>query len=166
MDTMITTKVAAALCGSLLVFLLGKWVAEEIYHMDSHGEASYVIDTGAEEASEAAPEVSFEDLLASADIEKGAKAFKKCSACHKVEAGANGTGPYLYGVVDRPKGAAQGFGYSAAMAAMGSTWTPENLNTFLTKPSDYVKGTTMSFAGIKNPAERADIIAYLDSLDN
>ena len=81
MDTMITTKVAAALCGSFLVFLLGKWAAEEIYHMDSHGDASYVIDTGAEETASDEPEVSFEEMLASADIGKGANVFRKCSAC-------------------------------------------------------------------------------------
>jgi len=166
-DTMTFTKIAGGVCGALLVFLLGKWAAEEIYHMDSHGEQAYVIEVeGADDGAEAAEEVSFETVLASADIEKGAKVFRKCSACHKLEAGANGTGPYLYGVVNRPKGAAQGFNYSDTLASMGGEWSPENLNNFLLKPSDYAPGTSMSFAGLKSVEERANVIAYLDSLDN
>ena len=166
MDTMTFTKVAAGLCGSLLVFLLGKWAAEVLYHVDSHGEQAYVIETEDSGASEEVAEVSFDEVMASADIEKGARVFKKCSACHKLEAGANGTGPYLYGVVGRAKGGADGFGYSAALADMDGDWTPENLSAFLEKPSDYAPGTSMSFAGLRKVEDRANVIAYLDSLDN
>ncbi|MFK7751621.1 MAG: cytochrome c family protein [Sedimentitalea sp.] len=166
MDTMITTKVAAAFCGSFLVFLLGKWAAEELYHMDSHGEASYVIEIEEVASAEAEDEVSFDEMMASADIGKGAKVFKKCSACHKLEAGANSTGPYLYGVVGRAKAAADGFGYSATLAGMDGDWTAENLDAFLLKPSSYANGTSMSFAGLKKPQDRVNVIAYLDSLDD
>ena len=99
-------------------------------------------------------------------VEKGAKVFKKCSACHKLEDGANGTGPYLYGVVGRPIGSASGFGYSSAMAAKGGDWTPEALDAFLLKPSADIPGTSMSFAGLKKQGDRVNLIAYLDSLDN
>ena len=79
-DTMTLTKATAGFCGAFLVFLLGKWAAEELYHVEAHGEASYVIEVaeagGAEEEVE---EVSFEELMASADVGKGAKVFKKCS---------------------------------------------------------------------------------------
>ena len=168
MDTMTFTKVAAALCGSLLVFLLGKWAAEELYHAGGHGEQAYVIEVEGTVDGAAQEEefLSFDEMLAAADIDKGARAFRKCSACHKLEAGANGTGPYLYGVVGRTKGAADGFGYSSALAGMGGDWTPENLDAFLTRPSEYVPGTSMAFAGLRKPEERADLIAYLDSLDN
>lgn len=165
MDTMTTTKVTAALCGALLVFLLGKWMAEILYHVDGHGEQAYVIEVEETEASDDAEEVSFADLLAAADIDKGAKVFKKCSACHKMEDGANSTGPYLYGVVGRAIGGANGFGYSTTMGGMGGDWTPEELDAFLTKPSAYASGTSMSFAGLKKPQDRANVIAYLDSLD-
>ncbi|AVO37737.1 c-type cytochrome [Pukyongiella litopenaei] len=165
MDTMTTTKVAAALCGALLVFLLGKWAAEGIYHTALHGEPSYVIDTGEDEAADegAEEEVSFIDLLAQADVEKGSKVFKKCSACHKLEKGANGTGPYLYGVVGRPVASADGFGYSDALAGLGGDWTPEHLDEFLTKPSAYAPGTTMSFAGLGKIGDRANLIAFLNT---
>lgn len=168
MDTMIYTKIAGGLCGALLVLLLGKWAAEELYHMDGHGEQAYVIDTGAtEEAAEDVVEVPFAEVLASADIGKGAKVFKKCGACHKLEDGANGTGPYLYGVVGRDiADAGTGFGYSAAIAEFEGDWTAEVLNAFLAAPKDYIPGNKMSFAGLKKIEDRANLIAYLDSLDD
>lgn len=165
-DTMTFTKAAGGICGALLVFLLGKWAAEELYHVDSHGEASYVIEVeGGDEVAEV-EEVDFATVLASASVEDGAKVFRKCSACHKLVAGENAAGPYLYGIVGRPKGAADGYGYSDTLASMGGEWTPENLSAFLEKPSSYAPGTSMGFAGLKKVEERADVIAYLDSLDD
>ena len=166
LDTMTFTKAAGGVCGALLVFLLGKWAAETLYHVDSYGDAAYVIEVeGGEEAAEV-EEVDFNEILASASVEDGAKVFRKCSACHKLEAGANGAGPYLYGVVGRDKAAAEGFGYSDALASMGGQWTPENLSAFLEKPSSYTPGTSMSFSGLRKVEDRADVIAYLDSLDD
>lgn len=163
-DTMTITKAAAALCGTLLVLLLGKWAAEGIYHMESHGEASYVIEVEEAEDTAAVAEVSFEELMASADVGKGAKVFKKCSACHKLEDGVNATGPYLYGVVDRAVGSADGFGYSSAMAGFGGEWTNERLDQFLANPKGNVPGTSMGFSGLKKQTDRVNLIAYLDSL--
>ncbi len=167
MNTMTTTKVVAALCGSLLVFLLVKWVADDLYAVGGEGEQAYVIDTGKESTAAAEPEtVSFEDMLAAADVGKGAKVFKKCAACHKTEEGVNATGPSLYGVVGRAKGTEAGFGYSDAMKSAGGDWTPEDLDAFLTKPKDFVPGTKMGFSGLKKVEDRVNVIAYLDSLDN
>lgn len=106
LDTMTLTKVVGSLCGALLVFLLGNWVAEEVYHMGgAHGEeyaVGYYIEVEtAEEEFEEEEEVDFAELVAMADTGKGAKVFGKCKACHKLEDGANGTGPHLYQVVDR-----------------------------------------------------------------
>ncbi|MGR3760578.1 c-type cytochrome [Roseobacteraceae bacterium NS-SX3] len=166
-DTMTLTKATAGFCGAFLVFLLGKWAAEELYHMDSHGEASYVIEVEeAGGAGEEVAEVSFDELMAEADVGKGAKVFKKCAACHKLEDGANATGPYLYGVVGRDIASADGFGYSGALQGLEGAWTPEELDAFLAKPSAYASGTTMSFSGLKKQGDRVDLIAYLDSLDD
>lgn len=165
LDTMTFTKAAGGICGALLVFLLGKWAAEELYHSDSHSEASYVIEVaGADDGAEAEPEVDFATLLASADVDKGARQFRKCSACHQLEDGANGAGPHLYGVVGRPKGAVDGFTYSDTIASMGGEWSPENLSGFIERPSAYAPGTSMGFAGLRDAEDRADLIAYLQTI--
>ncbi|MBK0326412.1 cytochrome c family protein [Rhodobacteraceae bacterium F11138] len=162
MDTMTFTKAAAGVLGAFLVFLLGKWAAEGLYHMDSHGEAAYVIEVETDDSAEEVVEVSFAELMAGADADKGEKVFKKCAACHKLEKGENSTGPYLYGVVGRAVGSADGFGYSDAVAGLDGDWTPERLSEFLTKPSAFAPGTTMSFAGLKKDSDRVNLIAFLN----
>ncbi|MCL4161219.1 UNVERIFIED_CONTAM: hypothetical protein GTU68_042786 [Idotea baltica] len=162
---MTLTKVAAGVLGAWLVLLLGKWGAEELYHASAHGEPSYVIEVEGAETAEAEPEVPFEELLASASADKGAKVFRKCTACHKVEDGKNATGPYLYGVVGRDIASVSGFEYSASLASKGEAWTAENLSGFLEKPSEWAPDTTMGFAGLKKPEDRANVIAYLQSLN-
>ncbi len=167
-DTMTVTKAAGGVLGAFLIFLLGKWAAEAIYHVGGEGEPAYAIEVEASDGGDeqAQAEVSFADLLAQADVEKGKKLFKKCAACHKTEEGANATGPYLYGVVGRPVASVEGFGYSDAMKAHGGNWTPEALNEFLTSPKAAVPGTKMTFKGFDKVEDRANIIAYLDSLDD
>lgn len=167
MDTMKITKIASGVLGAWLILLLGKWAGEGIYHAGSHGEASYVIEVADSGESGGGDDVPFEELMASADVEKGAKVFKKCTACHKVEDGANATGPHLYGVVGRDIASAAGFdAYSGALTGLEGNWTPEALSGFLEKPSGYASGTTMGFSGLKKVQDRVDVIAYLDSLDD
>ena len=172
-DTMTSTKIIGALCGSLLVFLLGKWAAEGLYSMGGgHGgeeHAAYVIEVeGGDGHGEAAKEEGpdFETLLAAADVGKGAKVFGKCKACHKVEAGAHGTGPSLFGVVGRAVGSTDFGGYSGKLAQAGATWDAATLNHFLESPKSAAPGTSMGFAGLNKVEDRANLIAYLDSLDN
>lgn len=168
-DTMTLTKAGGALCGTLLVFLLGNWAAEVLYSTEAggHGEEhaqAYVIETGEEESGateEAGPD--FATLLASADVDAGAKVFGKCKACHKID-GTNATGPHLDGVVNRAVDAVDGYAYSGALEAVFDTWTPEHLNTFLENPKGSAPGTKMSFAGLKKAQDRADLVAYLQSL--
>lgn len=165
-DTMTITKAAGGLLGAWLILLLGKWAGEELYHADAHGEASYVIEIEDDAPAEPAEEVDFAALMAEADVDNGAKVFRKCSACHKVVAGENAVGPYLHGVVGRGIAAVDGFGYSGALASLEGDWTAEELSGFLADPKGYAPGTTMGFAGLAKAGERADVIAYLDSLDN
>ena len=97
-----------------------------------------------------------------ADAEAGEKAFKKyCAACHTIEAGKNRVGPSLAGIVGRIAGSVAGFNYSAANKGSGVTWTADKLGPYLTDPKTVLPGNKMTFAGIKNPAEVADVIAYL-----
>ncbi len=166
MDTMTLTKVAAGVLGAWLVLLLGKWAGEELYHAELHGEPSYSIAVESAEPEEEVEEVPFAELMAAADVDAGAKVFRKCTACHKVEDGANATGPYLYAVVGRDIAAVSGFEYSGGLSEKEGEWTPENLSGFLKKPSEWAPGTTMGFAGLNKPEDRANLIAYLDSLDD
>lgn len=166
-DTMTFTKVLGAGCGSLLVYLLGAWAAESLYHTGGgHGdvEQAYVIETGAEETAEAAVEgPTFAEVFASADAAAGEKVWAKCRACHKVD-GSDGVGPHLNGVVGRAIAASAGFGYSDALVGKaGETWTPENLEAFLTNPKGWAPGTKMSFAGLPKVEERANLIAWLQT---
>lgn len=169
LDTMTFTKVVGSFCGALLVFLLGKWAAEELYHVGGHGEevAAYVIDTGEDEA-EAAPEeeVDFAAVLASADASAGEGVFRQCRACHQVEDGANAAGPHLYGVVGRDVGSVDGFNYSGALSEQADVWSPENLNAFLEDPRGWAPGTSMGYNGLRDVEDRANLIAWLDSLDD
>jgi cytochrome c len=168
-DTMTMTKTLGALCGALLIFLLGKWGADAMYGFyghDKHHAASYVIDTGADEAGdmEEVIEIAFADVYAVADAGSGERLWRQCAACHKLEAGANGTGPHLFNVVNRDKGAIDGFGYSGTLADMDGNWDYEALNAFLANPKGYVKGTKMTFSGLKKDKDRANIIAYLETI--
>ncbi len=160
-DTMTFTKIAASVCGALLVLLLGKWAAEELYNVDGYGDQAYVIDTGDDGAAEEVVEVAFAEVFATADASSGARVFRQCSACHKLEQGANGAGPYLYQIVGRDVQAAEGFEYSGALAEVVDVWTPEALNEFLINPSKYAPGTSMSYRGLGKIEDRANLIAYL-----
>lgn len=168
-DTMTMTKTLGAVCGSLLVFLLGGWVASSLYHVGAEGHGAegeltqaYSIETGEEEAPAAEEEgPDFATVLASADAAAGEKVFAKCKSCHNLD-GKDATGPHLNGVVDRQKASAAGYAYSEALVAMAAdAWTPENLNGFLTSPKNYAPGTKMSFAGLPKVEDRANVIAYL-----
>lgn len=104
--------------------------------------------------------------FAAGDATKGQKVFKKCAACHSLEAGKKKIGPSLHGVIGRTAGTAKGYKYSKAMKAYGKTgvvWGEETLEIYLTAPRNVVKGTKMAFPGLKKPQDRADIIAYLRS---
>ncbi len=105
--------------------------------------------------------------LAAGDAVKGKRVFAKCRACHKVDAGKHGVGPSLHGVVDRAVASAEGFKkYSKAMKAYGEgkVWSEDLLDAYLENPKGVVKGTRMAFGGLKKPAQRADVIAYLRSV--
>lgn len=93
----------------------------------------------------------------------GAKVFVQCKACHVTTAGVNRIGPSLHAVVGRKAGTVPGYAYSVANKTSGLTWTPAELFTYLEAPRKVVPGTKMSFAGLKKPQDRADVIAYLQT---
>jgi len=167
-DTMTLTKIVGGFCGAFLVFLLGGFAAEFIYHEpkhhgDDHHQAYTIpVETGEEE--EEVVEVAFADIFAAADASAGEGLWRQCQACHALEAGKNGTGPYLAGVVGRDIGAADGYSYSGAMAEFPGDWTPEALNEFIASPKGYLDGTKMAYRGMADIEDRANLIAYLATI--
>jgi len=100
------------------------------------------------------------------DVARGEALFKaRAAQCHTINKGAaNGVGPNLYGLLGRQSGQIEGFAYSKANLESNVIWTPEVLDVYLENPKKFMPGTKMSFAGIKKPQERADVIAYLDKM--
>ena len=172
-DTMTMTKTVGSICGALLVFLLLGTASESLYstgHDKGHGgeeiAQAYTIDTGAEEApaevAEAGPD--FATLLASADASLGEGVFRKCASCHKLD-GSNGIGPHLNGVVGRNHAAVEGFQYSEANIALSAeVWTPEAIASFIENPKGYMPGTKMAYAGLPKAEDRANLVAYLETV--
>lgn len=172
MDSFELNKIMGAVLGTLLFVMGAGFVAEAIYHpIEGRGPGYALPEPEVAEVGapvDAAPVVPLGVLLASASVEKGAASVKKCQSCHNFGEGEpNKQGPHLYDVVGRAEGSIADFAYSDGMKAhnaAGDVWTYENLDHFLTKPSDYVPGTKMNFAGIRTAEERADILAYLQTL--
>ncbi len=114
------------------------------------------------EATEAVAEESIENLIAGADLEKGAKISKKCLACHSFKkGGAHVMGPALWGIVGHEKAAIEGFPYSDGIKEVGGNWDYVSLNALLISPRDYIKGTKMRFRGLKAIEDRAALIAWM-----
>ena len=166
MDTMTWTKIIGAGCGSLLILLLIQWTAEEIYHHSHYKyiEVAYLLEVEEEvtEVEKEEEETPFVELVTSADLSKGKKVFGKCKACHKLGDGENGTGPHLHKIIGREMAVISDFKYSSSFKGLEGDWTIDELNLFLTKPSNYIKGTAMNFAGLGKATDRANLIAYLE----
>ena len=148
-----------------IVALGGSIVASEMFHSEGKEEKAYPIE-GVEAApgeGGAAAEQPIEAYLAKADPAKGAEVFKKCGACHNADKGGpNQLGPNLWGVLGEPIGQGKGFAFSTALSGKGGNWNWDNLSQWLTSPKAFAPGTKMTFAGISNPQDRANVIAFLN----
>lgn len=168
MDSFEFNKIAAGILLSLLIAMTGSLLSEIFIHRE-HLEKN-AIEIAVEAPGDAAGggEKKLEPitpLLANASVEKGKVVAKKCAQCHTFDQGGpTKTGPNLWGVVGNKTAHAPNFPYSQAMKDKNGTWGDEELNHFLYKPREFVPGTKMSFAGIKDDKERADLIVYLKSL--
>ena len=147
-----------------IVALGSSIVAGEFFHSERPEKMGYPI-AGVEQEGEggAAAEQPIEVFLAKADPAKGADVFKKCAACHNAEKGGpNQLGPNLWGVLGEPVGQGHGFAFSDGLAKKGGTWNWDNLSQWLTSPKAFAPGTKMTFAGLSNLQDRANVIAYLN----
>ena len=169
MNSFEINKILGALLGTCLVLVAVHIAAGAIFSQEAPAKPGYEIAVKEEASQGAAPaapaEVPIATLLASASAERGAQVAKQCQACHNFQEGQGPkVGPDLYGVVDRPIAVVSGFNYSAALKGKQGKWDFDTLNAWLTKPSAFAPGTAMTFAGLTNDKQRADVIAYLDSL--
>jgi cytochrome c len=174
MDSFELNKILGAVLFTCLVTLALNITAGAVFapgKMDKPGYEIVVPEQApagaAQEAGGAAQEQPIETLLASADPKRGEGSAKKCLTCHTFGKGEpNKVGPNLWGVVGRDRASHAGFNYSAAMKGKPGKWTIDDINHFITNPKGFVPGTTMSFAGVPRATERADIIAYLNTISD
>ena len=169
MDSFELNKIiAAVLMVALLVIGISKF-SDIIFHVDKPKTPGYRVDidqvvTAKVSVSTAEKEkIDIGTLMAMGDIASGQKIFKKCAACHSInKGGKNNIGPALYNVVGRKVGGVSDYKYSKALTKYDKEWTLEELNGFLIKPSKWIKGTKMAYAGLRKEKDRASVIKYLN----
>jgi len=170
MDSFEINKIiAAVLIVALLVIGLGK-LSKVIFYVEKPETPGYAVEIAdvVTASSETTPEtanekVNISALMAMGDIATGEKVFKKCAACHSIiKGGKNKIGPALYNVVGRQVGGVSDYKYSKALSEYKKDWTFEELNGFLLKPSKWIKGTKMAYAGLRKESDRASVIKYLN----
>jgi cytochrome c len=168
-------KIIASIVLAIVLVLGINKITDAIFYVEKPEKSAYQVaevtttasTTSDEESSANSESGNIMALFASTNAAEGAKIFKKCAACHSItEGGANKIGPALWGVLGRPAGSVSGYKYSKAMAAHGKNWSFEEMNGFLTKPKDWIKGTKMSFAGLKKAEDRAAVILYMNENTN
>ena len=162
--------VAAVLMVALLVIGIGK-LSKVIFHVEKPETPGYaveieqVVSTNTQSTTETTVQkVDIAALMSTGDVAIGEKVFKKCAACHSIiKGGKNNIGPALYNVVGRQIGSVSDYKYSKALSEYGKEWTFEELNGYLTKPTKWIKGTKMAFAGLRKEKDRASVILYMNS---
>lgn len=165
------TVAGCVLASALFAMVLGKVSNALVHPHKLEKPAIAVSDDAPVQTAAAGPAQELAPIgpkLAGANVDAGKALFmKQCFTCHTVDkGGANKVGPNLWGVVGRKKAGHEGFSYSSALQAKGGDWSFEDINHMIFKPTAYVKGTKMAFAGLPKEPERADIIAYLRTMSD
>ena len=163
-------KIIVSIVLAIILVLGINKTTDLIFYVEKPKKSAYQVSSvstdgtqNVEATSENTDDESIMALFASTSATDGAKVFKKCAACHSIaQGGANKIGPALWGVLGRKVGSISDYKYSKAMAAYDKQWSFEEMNGFLIKPKDWIKGTKMSFAGLKNAKERAAVILYMN----
>ena len=165
-------KIIVSIVFAVILIIGINKIADSIYYVEKAEKSAYQVASVTTVANTTSAEASLETgnimaVFASTSAAEGAKVFKKCAACHSIaEGGKNKIGPALWGVLGRQAGSLPDYKYSKAMAAHGKKWSFEEMNGFLIKPKDWIKGTKMSYAGLKSEKERAAVILYMNENTN
>jgi len=169
-------KIIVSIVFAIILVLGINKIADSIYYVEKPEKSAYQVESVTTVASTTTSETNSVNsgtenimaLFASASAADGAKIFSKCKACHSIaKEGGNKIGPALWGVLGRKAGSLSDYKYSKAMTAYGKSWSFEEMNGFLTKPKEWVKGTKMSYAGLKSAKDRASLILYMnENTDN
>ena len=165
-------KIIVSIVLTLILVMGINKISDVIYSVEKPEKSVYQVSSDVTVAETKTSETSIESdnimaLFASTSAAEGAKVFKKCAACHSIaEGGGNKIGPALWGVIGRKAGSLPDYKYSKAMAAHGKSWSFDEMNGFLIKPKDWITGTKMSYAGLKDPKERAAVILYMNENTN
>ena len=168
-------KIIVSIVFAIILVLGINKITDSIFYVEKPEKSAYQVAEITTTASTAAAETASENsesgniiaLFASTSASDGAKVFKKCAACHSIaQGGGNKIGPALWGVLGRQAGSISDYKYSKAMTAYEKVWSFEEMNGFLTKPKDWIRGTKMSFAGLKNAKDRAAVILYMNEKTN
>ena len=163
-------KIIVSIVFALILILGINKISDVVFYVEKPEKSAYQVavvttaSTTTTKTSSVVGEASdIMALFASVSSADGAKVFKKCAACHSIaKGGANKLGPALWGVIGRKAGAVPNYKYSKALVAHGKAWSFEEMNGFLIKPKDWIKGTKMSFAGLKKAEDRAAVILYMN----
>jgi len=171
MNSFELNKILGAILGTCLITLALNIGAGAIFAPEKPAKPGYLIavktEGGGAKKAEAAKETPLPVRLAKASAEKGQAIAKQCQACHTfAKGGPNRVGPNLWDVVGEARGEGRSFNFSAAMKAKGGKWTFEELDKFIADPRGYIPGTAMTYAGIKNEQQRANVIDYLHTLSD
>jgi len=164
-------KIIVSIVFAIILIMGINKIADSIYYVKKPEKSAYQVESLTNVVSTTTSETNSENsetgnimaLFASVSAAEGAKVFSKCKACHSIaKGGGNKIGPALWGVFGRKAGSLTDYKYSKAMAEYKKLWTFEEMDGFLTKPKEWVKGTKMSYAGLKNPKDRAALILYMN----
>ena len=169
-------KIIVSIVLAIILVLGINEIADVIFYVKKPEKSAYQVASVTTVASSTTAETSADNsesgnimaLFAATSAADGAKVFKKCLACHSIEKGKpNKIGPNIFGVLNQKAGSVSGYKYSKAMLAYGKIWSFEEMNGFLTKPKDWIKGTKMSFIGLRSAKDRAAVILYMnENTDN
>lgn len=164
-------KIAVSIMLAVILIVGINKITDLVYYVEKPEQSSYQVATvtnssdatNTQSNSNNSESKNIMAIFASTSVSDGEKVFKKCAACHSIsKGGGNKIGPALYGILGRNAGSNSDYKYSKAMSAYGKAWSFEEMNGFLLKPKEWIKGTKMSFAGLKNAKDRAAVILFMN----